>query len=107
MADRKITNAKLISDNLKIEVDAEWLDELPSDLKLLLANLFGLVSVEQSTNGRVERKSIEGYSVTYRDTDDYQQLVKDFESTIRKYSLCNIGEISSGEVKNERIYQLF
>jgi hypothetical protein len=80
--------------------------ELPSDLSYLIAQLFNVVSQEQVTDGRVEQKSIEGYSIKYKDTSNFKEFSHDNQSTISKYSIL-VGEVHSPEVLNERIYQLF
>ena len=82
-------------------------EDLPVDLQLLLANLFSLQSKEQATDNRVEQKSIEGFSVRYKDSTDYHSLVDKFKDTIHKYSQCSIGEILSGDTQHERLYHIF
>lgn len=97
-----ITFRKAMADKV-IKVNATWgFGDLPSDLEYLIAQMFGLVSKEQRTDGKVEQKSIEGYSVRYRDTTDFKSFATDNHSIITKYSIL-VGEIQSGEVR-ERIY---
>lgn len=92
----------------RITINATWGfgAELPDDLAYLIARMFNALSQEQVTDGRVEQKSIEGYSIRYRDTSAYKQFVHDNQAVIAKYSI-KVGEIQSGEVKNERLYQFF
>lgn len=80
-----------------IVVDADWgFDSLPVDLQLLLARLFAQGSVEQVSDGQVKSKSIEDFSVTFKDSATYDEFVTSNSSVINKYNLCNQGVIRHG-----------
>lgn len=82
-----------------IVVDADWgFDSLPVDLQLLLARLFDQGSVEQTSDGQVKSKSIEDFSVTFKDSATYDEFVNSNSSVIKKYNLCNQGIIRHGSI---------
>lgn len=83
----------------EVVVTAQWGfgSGCPVDLRLLLAKLFELNSTDQK-DSRVKAKKIEDYSVTYKDTDTYEDLVSHYASVINKYSLCSRGSIRHGSI---------
>lgn len=82
-----------------VEVDAVWgFQTLPSDLALLLAQLFAQVSIAQTSDGRVQSKKVEDFSITYRDVSLTEEFLIANKSIVSKYSLCGITEIQHGEV---------
>lgn len=82
-----------------IVVEATWgFNPLPADLQMLLAQLFSQVSVDQKTDGQVKSKKIEDFSVTYKDSVTYQELLASNAMTIGKYSQCNQGVIRHGRI---------
>lgn len=83
-----------------ITVDADWgFDTIPEDLQLLLARLFAQCSLEQTTDNAVKSKSIEDYSVTYKDAPTFDEFVSANSEIIAKYSQCNIGMVRHGNVQ--------
>lgn len=81
----------------EVTINADW-GLCSSELELLLARLFGVISATNKTNGRVKSKKVEDFSISYNDNSVYQQFLIDNESLITKYSLCTIGLVESGEV---------
>jgi len=97
---------EMFYDNTEITIDAIWgftptgspaVSTVPSDLKLLVAQLFALVSSMSKSNGNVKSKKIEDFSITFSDNTVYDQFVIDNQATILKYSLCGITNVRSGE----------
>lgn len=89
----------------KIVVDADWgFNECPSDLQLLLAKLFDQGTVEQTQDNLVKSKKIEDFTVTYKDSATFDELVSANRSVIDKYSYCNQGFIRHGRVSAFRHY---
>lgn len=88
-------------DDNSIEITATWgFTELPATLKLLLAQMFKLVSKKQSQ--RVKSKTNEGFSVTYFDTSDFDQFVLDNYSVISRYQICDkLMVILHGETRKD------
>lgn len=79
-----------------VEITADWgFETLPEDLQVIVAKLFGSVVAK---SGKVRSKSIEDFSVTYADKTDGEQLLEDYGSTIRKYSVCDEIQVLSGDV---------
>lgn len=75
---------------------------LPSDLQLLLAQIFQLVSTELVNDARISSKHNEDYTVTYRTGENdvstaWESLKKTYKSIISKYSQCGIGQIQHGD----------
>jgi hypothetical protein len=90
--DRKQTGKNVV-------VDADWgFNPMPSDLQLLLAGLFNQNSVGQTTDGQVKSKSIEDFSVTYKDSATFYEFVESNASIVDKYSQCSQGYIRHGDV---------
>lgn len=82
-----------------IVVNAVWgFATVPADLQMLLAQLFNQVSVDQKTDGQVKSKKIEDFSVTYKDSVTFQDLLASNAFVIEKYSQCNRGVIRHGRV---------
>lgn len=82
-----------------IEIEASWgFERIPNDLQLLIARLFALNSLEQATDSSVKSKSIEDFSVTYRDAPTLDSFLEANQQIIDKYSQCNIGNIQNGTV---------
>lgn len=93
-----VFNNKLTSNIETIEVEADWgFNRLPSDLSLLLADLFADVSGNQSIDERVQSKQIEDFRVTYKDISNLQAIEQKHSNVIAKYSICN-GAIRHGRV---------
>jgi len=83
----------------KIVVDADWgFNPLPTDLQLLLAQLFNQGSVEQTADNTVKSKKIEDFTVTYKDGATYDEFITANSSTINRYSQCHQGIIRHGAV---------
>lgn len=69
---------------------------MPTDLQLLFAKLFALVSSMNKGNGNVKSKKVEDFSVTFNDNSNYDQFLIDNRGTIQRYSVCNVGYVRSG-----------
>lgn len=81
--------------------DISELEELPADLKLLIARTFSLIVAEQSqmNDSGVRSKKVEDFTITYE--DDKKSPASAYmdmnANLIAKYSKCQ-GEIRSGRV---------
>lgn len=83
-----------------VAVDGDWgFDTVPYDLQLLIARLFAQCSLEQETDNAVKSKSIEDFSVTYKDAPTFDEFISTNQTIINKYSQCNIGMIRNGNVQ--------
>lgn len=91
----------------ELEVTADWGftpvsggSSLPLDLQSVLAGLFGLISKKNKHDGSIASKQVEDFRISFNaDTDLDADFYKTYGSTISKYSICDIPEIRSGEVK--------
>lgn len=82
--------------NDEVSIDADWgFTTLPQDLALLLARVFAL-NGESGGDGNIKSKKIEDFSVTFGDKTAFQGFLDDNATTIRKYSLCEIGNVQHG-----------
>lgn len=84
----------------EITINADWgfTDCLPSDLQMLLAQLFNLVTELQTADDRVKSKKIEDFQVTYKDAQTYDEFVASNASVVRQYSVCSLGDIQNGHI---------
>ena len=81
----------------EVVIDADWgFNELPSDLKKLLANADLVVNQSYSVK-EVKSKRVEDFSVTYSDLSDDEVFLKQNAVTINKYSMCNVPYILHGD----------
>lgn len=75
--------------------------ELDATLKLLLAQMFGVVSLDLKalTDSGITSKKVEDFSITYESNPDSPEVVfeKTFAKEIAKYSNCGLN-IKSGKV---------
>lgn len=84
----------------RVTVDASWgFNCFPGDLQILIAKLFAQVSREPTDDNQVKSKKIVDFTVTYKDNPTYNEFVLANQSTINKYSRCNVGGIASGDVR--------
>lgn len=69
------------------ELDVE---ELPADLKLVLARIFGSLSVENASEIGVDKKDVEDFSISYNDDINkiFAITVQQNAQTIMKYAKC-------------------
>ncbi len=84
----------------EIEVTASWgFSTMPSDLQLVLAQLFGLITKKNKFDSSVSSKQVEDFRVTINvDADLDDEFYKQYNKTLAKYSLCSVGNIRHGEV---------
>lgn len=77
------------------------LDEIPADLKLVLARFFGSLSLENAQEIGVETKRVEDFSISYNENANkvFSQVVQQNYGTIAKYSKCM--NIRSGRTLRE------
>jgi hypothetical protein len=81
----------------EVVIDADWgFDELPADLKKLLANAEAVTSQAYSTK-EVKSKRVEDFQITYSDLSDDEVFLKQNAVTINKYSMCDVPYILHGE----------
>lgn len=82
-----------------VSIEADWgFDALPSDLSLVIANLFNMQSVNSSGSSRVKSKKVEDFSITYSDSSEEERFNSQYSPTIAKYSICNQTNVRSGNV---------
>jgi hypothetical protein len=82
----------------EVEITAFWgFDELPADLKQLWAKAFAVVSAKKPV-GNVKSKKVEDFSISYGDLSDDDVFVRDNSRVIKKYKMCHLGYILSGDV---------
>lgn len=95
---------KKLCDSDEVEVKADWgFDKMPSDLKQLLAKLFELAGKGSKADSNVQSKQTEDFRITFNLNQSAEdKIVSDNAQTIAKYSICNIGNIKSGEVEYGR-----
>jgi hypothetical protein len=82
-----------------ISITGAWgFSEIPSDLKLLWAQLFANVSKKYTAGGgNIKSKRVEDFSITYGDLTDDEVFLSANARTIQKYSMCNTGYIRHGK----------
>ncbi|NCU40856.1 hypothetical protein EOL73_03815 [Candidatus Saccharibacteria bacterium] len=81
----------------EITVDASWGFTLPSDLKLVLAGLFNLITKRNKFDPAVTQKRVEDFSISLDNSvvlDD--EFTKQFGGIIAKYSMCEVPYVSHG-----------
>lgn len=76
----------------EVEVSASWgFGIIPSDLKMVLANLFAQISVKNKYDPLITEKRVEDFWVKLKtDVDLDSNFARRFGSTLAKYSLCNV-----------------
>lgn len=84
----------------ELVVSAAWgFDAMPSDLKAVLAGLFGLITKKNKFDGMVKSKQVEDFRITFdTETDLDDAFYRQYSRIIAKYSLCSIGNIQHGSV---------
>lgn len=74
---------------------------LPLDFQLLIARLFGIITVEQTASlDNVQSKRVEDFSVTYDNNSGetpMSKFIKINQATIAKYSQCQ-GKVLHGRI---------
>lgn len=82
-----------------VTVSASWgFEKMPSDLQLILAQLFSLISKKNKLNGAVSSKQVEDFRITFNpDVDLNEEFKRDYGYILRKYSMCDIGYLRSGK----------
>lgn len=100
-----VLSDKFTEVDTEIEVTGDWgfvttpTYSVPSDLQLLIAGLFDLITKKNNYNPSVKSKQVEDFRITFADDLDLDsEFSKQYVSTIAKYSLCNIGYMRHGEV---------
>jgi len=72
---------------------------VPSDLQVILAGLFSLITKKNKLNPAVASKQTEDFRISFNvDVDLDEEFYTQYSKTIDKYSLCNIGYVRHGEV---------
>lgn len=94
-----VFNDKLEEDD-EVEVSASWgFLEMPSDLQLVQAQLFGLISKKNKFDPTVTNKEVEDFRISFNvDADLDDEFYRQYNRTIAKYSLCTIGNIQQGSI---------
>lgn len=94
-----VFDEKLEEDD-EVEVSASWgFSEMPSDLQLVQAQLFGLISRKNKFDPTVTNKEVEDFRISFNvDADLDDEFYRQYNKTIAKYSLCTIGNIQQGSI---------
>lgn len=94
-----VFDEKLEEDD-EVEVSASWgFSEMPSDLQLVQAQLFGLITKKNKQDGTIERKEVEDFKIQFNvDADLDDEFYSQYNKTIAKYSLCTVGQITQGSI---------
>lgn len=92
----------IVFDNLprgtEITVDADWgFNTLPIDIKRMISQAFAVVSSSYQTKD-VRSKQIEDFRTTYGELTSDEVFASSNARTIQKYSLCTIGDLTSGNI---------
>jgi hypothetical protein len=84
----------------EVEVSATWgFESMPSDLQLVLAGLFDLVTKKNKQNSSVQSKQVEDFRITFRaDVDLDSDFQTKYGGTLAKYSICDIPNVQHGRV---------
>jgi hypothetical protein len=99
-----VFDRRLTSRDKEVEVSASWgFSPMPSDLQAVLAGLFDLITKKNKLDPSVQSKQVEDFRVTLRaDVDLDVEFYKKYGTTLRKYSMCDIGQIRHGKVHRGR-----
>ena len=82
----------------EITVDADWgFNKLPMDIRQLIAQAFAVASSAFQTKD-VKSKQIEDFRITYGDLTSDEVFATTNARTIQKYSLCTVGDLTSGNI---------
>lgn len=89
-----------LSDDDEVSITADWgFESYPSDLKSVLAGLFGLISKKNKFDGTISSKQVEDFRISFNaDADLDDEFYAKYNKTISKYGLCSIGNIQHGRV---------
>jgi len=84
----------------EVEVSASWgFSEMPSDLQLVQAQLFGLITKKNKQDGTIERKEVEDFKIQFNvDADLDDEFYSQYNKTIAKYSLCTVGQLTHASI---------
>lgn len=87
----------------EIEVSATWgFVTMPSDLQVVVARLFDLVTKKNKFDPRVSSKRIEDYSVSFKETELDNEFYKQHALVLSKYAQCDIPYIRHGKIYDLR-----
>lgn len=89
---------KLCEDD-EVVIEASWgFSKTPSDLQLIQAQLFGLITKKNKLDPTVSSKQTEDFRISFNvDADLDDEFYRQYNRTIAKYSLCSIGNIRHGK----------
>lgn len=84
----------------EVEVSASWgFEKMPTDLQLVLAGLFDLISKKNTVDASIQSKQVEDFRITFRaDVDLNESFTTKYAGTIAKYSMCSILDVQHGSV---------
>lgn len=93
--------------NGEIEISANWgFDfssgdgtDMPNDLQMVLAGLFGLVTKKNKQDTTVKSKRTEDFYISFdTETDLDEAFSSRYNATIQKYSNCDVGNTQHGGI---------
>jgi len=84
----------------EVEVSAVWgFEKMPSDLQLVLAGLFDLITRKNKFDPAIQSKRVEDFQITLRSGVDMDaEFQSMYGSTLAKYSICDIPNVQHGRV---------
>lgn len=66
-------------------------EKIPSDLKIVLANLFKSISDNNAIDSNISSKRVEDFSIQYKnDYNTFKDVFKKFSLIIARYSRCDV-----------------
>lgn len=92
----------------EVEVTATWgfeedsgdESDLPTDLQLVLAGLFDLITKKNKYDGSISSKRVEDFQISFNaDSDLDDEFYSKYSKTISKYSLCDLPNIQHGRIR--------
>lgn len=93
----------------EVEVTAIWgFYKMPADLQALLAGLFDLVTKKNKFDGTIQSKQVEDFRISFNtDADIDTEFALKHRSAIKKYGLCDIGQVIHGNICVDRRDQYY
>jgi len=78
----------------EVEVSANWgFNTIPSDLQMVYAGLFDLITKKNKQDPTVQNKKVEDFSISFQDADLDESFFNKYSGTLDKYSTCYVGHL--------------
>lgn len=84
---------------------SEWPEEIPADLRLLIARAFGTIVETQKFENGITNKKVEDVSVSFAENrqDPLTVVLTQEAATVAKYSKCSAGIRHGRTIYDDRI----